>query len=101
MACAAVARAKAKAAKTNGTLLFAPNAFNTGAQINKATYNMLRDWKAGDEVASDGFSLAIPEGAKELKLGDAPDFDELPALFAKKGAQWLAYFARTSQNDPV
>ena len=26
---------------SDGTLLFAPNAFNTGAQINKATYNML------------------------------------------------------------
>jgi hypothetical protein len=47
----------------------------------------VRDWKAGDEVASDSFSLAIPEGAKELKPGDVPDFDELPALFAKKGAQ--------------
>lgn len=47
----------------------------------------VRDWKTGDEVASDGFSLAIPEGAKELKPGDVPDFDELPALFAKKGAQ--------------
>ena len=47
----------------------------------------VRDWKTGDEVASDGFSLAIPEGAKELKPGDVPDFDELPALFTKKGAQ--------------
>ncbi len=26
---------------SDGTLLFAPNAFNTGGQINKATYNML------------------------------------------------------------
>jgi hypothetical protein len=47
----------------------------------------VRDWKTGAEVASDGFSLTVPEGAKELKPGDVPDFDELPALFAKKGAQ--------------
>jgi len=47
----------------------------------------VRDWKAGDEVASDSFSLAIPQGAKELKPGDIPDFDDLPGIFAKKGAQ--------------
>ena len=46
----------------------------------------VREWKAGDEVASD-FSLAIPQGAKELKPGDVPDFDELPGIFAMKGAQ--------------
>ena len=45
----------------------------------------VRDWKAGDEVASDGFSLTIPQGAKELKPGDVPD--ELPEIFAMKGAQ--------------
>jgi hypothetical protein len=48
----------------------------------------VREWKTGDEVASDGFSLAIPQGAKEVKPGGIPDFDELPAIFAvKKGAQ--------------
>ena len=47
----------------------------------------VRDWKTGAEVASDSFSLTVPQGAKELKPGDVPDFDELPALFAKKGAQ--------------
>ena len=47
----------------------------------------VRDWKAGDEVASDSFSLAVPQGAKELKPGDVPDFDELPGIFAVKGAQ--------------
>ena len=47
----------------------------------------VRDWKTGAEVASDSFSLTAPQGAKELKPGDVPDFDELPALFAKKGAQ--------------
>jgi hypothetical protein len=47
----------------------------------------VRDWKTGDEVASDSFSLEVPQGAKELKPGDVPDFDELPGIFAKKGAQ--------------
>jgi hypothetical protein len=45
----------------------------------------IRDWKTGDEVAADKFSLAIPQGAKELKPGDVPD--ELPEIFAMKGAQ--------------
>jgi hypothetical protein len=46
----------------------------------------VRDWKAGDEVASDAFSLAIPQGAKELKPGDVAD--ELPDNFkVKEGAQ--------------
>ena len=47
----------------------------------------VRDWKTGDEVASDSFSLDVPQGAKELKPGDVPDFDELPGIFTKKGAQ--------------
>ena len=48
----------------------------------------VRDWKTGDEVASDSFSLEIPQGAKKLKPGDIPDFDELPAMFTvRKGAQ--------------
>ena len=47
----------------------------------------VRDWKTGDEVASDSFSLEVPQGAKELKPGDVPDLDELPAMFKKKGAQ--------------
>ena len=45
------------------------------------------DWKTGKDVASDDFTLAIPQGAKEVKPGDVPDFDELPAIFAVKGAQ--------------
>jgi hypothetical protein len=45
----------------------------------------VREWKTGDEVASDGFNLTIPQGAKELKPGDVPD--ELPEIFAMKGAQ--------------
>lgn len=47
----------------------------------------VRDWKAGDEVAADSFILTVPHGAKELKPGDVPDLDELPGIFAKKGAQ--------------
>jgi hypothetical protein len=47
----------------------------------------VRDWKTGDEVASDGFAVAVPQGAKELKPGDLPDFDELPSIFTMKGAQ--------------
>ena len=45
------------------------------------------EWKTGEQVASDSFSLAIPQSAKELKPGDIPDFDELPGIFAIKGAQ--------------
>jgi hypothetical protein len=45
----------------------------------------VREWKTGDEVASDGFNLTIPQGAKELKPGGVPD--ELPEIFAMKGAQ--------------
>jgi hypothetical protein len=47
----------------------------------------VREWKTGEEVAYDSFSLAIPQGAKELKPGDIPNFDELPGIFAIKGAQ--------------
>jgi hypothetical protein len=47
----------------------------------------VRDWKAGDEVASETFDLTVPQGAKEFKPGDIPDLDELPGIFAKKGAQ--------------
>jgi hypothetical protein len=38
-------------------------------------------------VASDDFTLAIPQGAKEVKPDDVSDADELPAIFAVKGAQ--------------
>ena len=44
----------------------------------------IRSWKTGDEVAPDRFSLQIPPGAKKLNPNDLPDFDELPAIFAKK-----------------
>ena len=45
------------------------------------------NWKTGKDVASDDFTLAIPQDAKEVKPDDIPDFDELPAIFAVKGAQ--------------
>ena len=45
------------------------------------------NWKTGKDVASDDFTLAIPQDAKEVKPDDIPDFDELPAIFALKGAQ--------------
>ena len=45
------------------------------------------DWKTGKDVASDDFTLAIPQGAKEVKPDDVSDADELPAIFAVKGAQ--------------
>jgi hypothetical protein len=47
----------------------------------------VRTWKTGAEVAPDAFSLEIPAGARELKPGDLPDFDELPAIFAVKGGK--------------
>ena len=45
------------------------------------------EWKTDKDGASDDFTLAIPQGAKEVKPDDVPDFDELPAIFAVKGAQ--------------
>src|SRR5262249_38220300 len=44
-------------------------------------------WKAGSEVASDGFNLQIPADAKRLMPGQIPDLNEIPALFSAKGAK--------------
>src|SRR5215510_15967464 len=44
-------------------------------------------WKAGTEVASDGFKLAIPAGAKQLMPGQVPELNEIPAHFSAKGAK--------------
>jgi hypothetical protein len=44
-------------------------------------------WKAGTEVASDGFKLEIPSGAKKLMPGEVPDLDEVPGVFSPKGAK--------------
>jgi hypothetical protein len=47
----------------------------------------VRAWKAGTEVASDGFSLAIPTDAKKLNPSDLPSVDELSGIYAVKGAK--------------
>jgi len=39
----------------------------------------IRDWKTGNEVASDDFSFKT--NAKKMELSD-PDTDELPKIFA-------------------
>ncbi len=39
--------------------------------------SMSWNWKTGKDVASDYFTLAIPQGAKEVKPGDVFDVDEL------------------------
>jgi hypothetical protein len=47
----------------------------------------IRGWKAGTEVASDGFKLEIPSGAKKLMPGEIPDLNEIPGIFTAKGAK--------------
>ena len=42
------------------------------------------DWKAGAEVASDSFSVAMPANAKLMNPADLPDFDELAGIFKTK-----------------
>jgi len=44
-------------------------------------------WKAGAEVASDGFKLEIPTGAKKLTPDEVRELDEIPALFSAKEAK--------------
>jgi hypothetical protein len=45
-------------------------------------------WKAGTEVASDGFKLEIPADARKLTADQVPDLDDIPGLFkAAKGAK--------------
>jgi hypothetical protein len=44
-------------------------------------------WKAGAEVASDGFKLEIPAGAKQLMPAQVPEFNEIPAVFSAKGGK--------------
>ena len=46
----------------------------------------IRDWKTGNEVASDGFSFKNATNAKKMKLSDL-DTDELPKIFAVGGPQ--------------
>jgi hypothetical protein len=44
-------------------------------------------WKAGAEVASDGFKLEVPADAKKLSADQVPDLDDVPGLFKAKGAK--------------
>jgi hypothetical protein len=44
-------------------------------------------WRAGAEVASDGFKLEIPADAKKLMAGEVPEFNEIPAIFSAKGGK--------------
>ena len=44
-------------------------------------------WKTGTEVASDGFKLEIPSGAKKLTADQVPDLNEIPEIFSPKGAK--------------
>jgi hypothetical protein len=46
----------------------------------------IRDWKTGNEVASDDFSFKNSTDAKKLKLSDL-DTDELPKIFAVGGSK--------------
>jgi hypothetical protein len=47
----------------------------------------VRDWKTGDQVASDDFSFKAPADAKKVELKDISDIDELPNRFAPGGAK--------------
>jgi hypothetical protein len=44
-------------------------------------------WKAGAEVASDGFKLEMPAGAKQLMPAQVPEFNEIPAIFSAQGGK--------------
>ena len=46
----------------------------------------IRDWKTGDEVASDDFSFNNSTSAKKMELKDL-DTDELPKIFAVGGSK--------------
>jgi hypothetical protein len=46
-----------------------------------------RDWKTGDEVASDDFGFKNPTNAKKVDLDELDDIDELPKHFVIGGAQ--------------
>jgi hypothetical protein len=44
----------------------------------------IRSWKAGTNAAAGDFSFKAPDGAKERKLTELPDIDELPEIFSVK-----------------
>ncbi len=47
----------------------------------------IRDWKTGDEVASDDFGFKNPTNAKTIDLKELRDMDELPEHFKRGVAQ--------------
>jgi hypothetical protein len=47
----------------------------------------VRGWKAGAEVASDDFKLAIPQGAKKIDPDEIPDLNDIPGIFSAEGAK--------------
>jgi hypothetical protein len=47
----------------------------------------VREFKAGNEVASDDFSFKNPTNAKKVDLKDLSDTDELPKLFTSGGSK--------------
>ena len=47
----------------------------------------VRDWKTGNEVASDDFSFKNTTNAKKVDLKNVGDTDELPTLFTKGGSK--------------
>jgi len=47
----------------------------------------IRDWKTGDEVASDDFGFKNSTNAAKIELKDLPDSDDLPKHLVMGGAQ--------------
>jgi hypothetical protein len=47
----------------------------------------IKDWKAGNEVASDNFSFTNPTSAKKVDIKDLPDAGDLPKHFVTGGTQ--------------
>jgi hypothetical protein len=47
----------------------------------------VRDWKTGNEVASDDFSFKNPTNAKKVDLKDVGNTDELPKFFTNGGSK--------------
>jgi len=45
----------------------------------------IRNWKTGDEVGSEDFSFKNATSATKKELGDLPNMDELPQIFAVGG----------------
>lgn len=54
---------------------------------DKPEYSVqIRDWKTGNEVASDDFTFKNATNAKKMDLDDLPDMDELPSIFAARSS---------------